>query len=56
MKDSDLPFLIGLLDSKEPCAILDQSDSSIYHHGNSTVGHEAAYLIEGFWNHRYQLN
>jgi beta-lactamase regulating signal transducer with metallopeptidase domain len=53
VKDSDLPYLIGLLDSKEPCAIMDQSRSSIYYPGNSTVGHEAAYLIEGFWNHKY---
>lgn len=53
VKESDLPHLIALLDSKEPCAFLDLSSSSIYYPGKSTVGHEAAYLIEGFWKRYY---
>ena len=48
VKESDLPYLVGLLDSKEPCALVDLSMSSIYYPGKSTIGHEAAYLIEGF--------
>jgi hypothetical protein len=53
VKESDLPYLVGLLDSKEPCAFVDLSDSSIYYPGRSTVRHEAAYLIEGFWKRYY---
>ena len=53
VKESDLPYLIGLLDSKEPCAFVHLSISSIYYPGKSTVGHEAAYLIEGFWKRYY---
>jgi hypothetical protein len=52
--ESDLPHLIELLDSTEPCACVDLSDSSIHYPGRrSTVGHEAAYLIEGFWKRYY---
>jgi hypothetical protein len=53
VKESDLPYLVRLLDSKEPCAFVDLSISSIYYPGKSTVGHEAAYLIEGFWKRHY---
>jgi len=53
VKESDLPYLVSLLDSKEPCRFVDMSDSSIYYPGKSTVGHEAAYLIEGFWKRYY---
>ena len=53
VKESDLPYLVGLLDSKEPCALVDLSMSSIYYPGKSTIGHEAAYLIEGFWKRFY---
>ena len=53
VKKSDLPYLVGLLDSQEPCALVDLSSSSIYYPGKSTVGHEAAYLIEGFWKRYY---
>jgi len=53
VKESDLPYLVGLLDSKEPCAFLDMSTSSILYPGKSSVGHEAAYLIEGFWRRYY---
>ena len=53
VKESDLPFLVGLLDSKEPCAHVVSAGSSISVSGRSTVGHEAAYLIEGFWKRYY---
>lgn len=53
VKESDIPHLVELLDSKEPCAFVDLSISSIYYPGRSTIGHEAAYLIEGFWKRQY---
>lgn len=53
VKESDLPYLVNLLDSKEPCRCVDMSISSVYYPGKSTVGHEAAYLIEGFWKRYY---
>jgi len=53
VKESDLPQLVALLDSKDPCGFIDCADSSIYYPGKSTVGHEAAYLIEGFWKRYY---
>ena len=53
VKESDLPYLVGLLDSNEPCGHVDLAISSIYIPGKSTVGHEAAYLIEGFWKRYY---
>jgi hypothetical protein len=53
VEESDLTFLVSLLDSKEPCRFVDMSISSIYYPGKSTVGHEAAYLIEGFWKRYY---
>ena len=53
VKESDLPHLIELLDSKEPCGHVALAISSIYYPGKSTVGHEAAYLIEGFWKRYY---
>jgi hypothetical protein len=42
-----------LLDSKEPCGFVPLSGSSIHYPGKSTIGHEAAYLIEGFWKRYY---
>jgi hypothetical protein len=53
VKESDLPHLIELLDSKEPCGYVDLAASSIYYPGKSTARHEAAYLIEGFWKRYY---
>ncbi len=53
VKESDLPFLVRLLDSEEPCAHVVSAESSILPTGPSTVGHEAAYLIEGFWRRCY---
>jgi hypothetical protein len=53
VKELDLPYLVSLLDSKEPCRFVDTAVSSIYSPGKSTVGHEAAYLIEGFWKRYY---
>jgi hypothetical protein len=53
VKETDLPLLISLLDSTEPCAFVDMPISSIAFPTKSTVGHEAAYLIEGFWKRYY---
>ena len=53
VKESDIPYLVSLLDSKEPCAHVVLSISSILPPGRSTVGHEAAYLIEGLWKRYY---
>jgi hypothetical protein len=53
VKESDIPHLVSLLDSQEPCGFVDMSVSSIRFPGKSTVGHEAAYLIEGFWKRYY---
>lgn len=53
VKETDLPVLVGLLNSKEPCAHVVSAESSISVSGKSTVGHEAAYLIEGFWKRYY---
>jgi hypothetical protein len=53
VKGSDIPHLVSLLDSKEPCAFVDLAASSIYSPGKSTVGHEAAYMVEGFYKRYY---
>ena len=53
VKESDISHLIGLIDSKEPCAHVVLSISSFIPSTRSTVGHEAAYLIEGFWKRYY---
>lgn len=53
VKETDLPYLVGLLDSQEPCAFVHSVVSSIHYPGRSTVRHEAAYLIEGFWKRYY---
>ncbi len=53
VKESDISSLITLLDSKEPCAHVVHSLSSIPPLNRSTVSHEAAYLIEGFWKRYY---
>ena len=50
---SDIPKLVALLDSEEPCADVSMSISSYHHQGRSTVGREAAYLIEGFRRGEY---
>ena len=48
VKESDLPALVGLLDSSEPCANVQSMVSSCIDTTRSTVGNEAAYLIEGY--------
>jgi hypothetical protein len=53
VKESDIPYLVSLLDSTQACAFADSIVSSIYFPGKSTVRHEAAYLIEGFWKRYY---
>ena len=46
--ESDLPRIVDLLDSTEPCASVSMSISSLHLESGSTVGQEAAFLIEGF--------
>lgn len=50
--EEDIPELIKLLDSKEPCAGV-MSEPSGYVPGKSTVGDQAAYMIDGFRNRIY---
>ncbi len=49
----DIGQLVGLLDSKTPCAYVVSAASSKLPHGRSTVGREAAYLLEGYRLHHY---
>jgi hypothetical protein len=49
----DIPQLIKLLNSKTPCASVAMTISSYYSDKASTIGHEAAFLIEGFRKGRY---
>ena len=51
--EQDLPGLITLLDSETPCASTVSADSSTLPPPGSTVGHEAAFLIQGFREGRY---
>jgi hypothetical protein len=54
VQPADIHYLASLLDSQEPCAFVHLSVSSIDYPGRrSTVGREAAYLIEGFWKRYY---
>jgi len=53
VKETDLPSLVALLDSTEPCANVRSMVSSVIIRERSTVGNEAAYLIEGFRKDRY---
>lgn len=48
IRESDLPDLIALLDSSERCANVTQMTSSVLINEWSTVGNEAAFLIEGY--------
>jgi hypothetical protein len=50
---SDVDALVGRLDSKTPCAYVVSAASSKLPHGRSTVGREAAYLLEGYRLHYY---
>ena len=45
---ADIPLLINLLDSKVPCSSVEMTISSDWGKHGSTVGREAANLIEGF--------
>ena len=44
---NDLPALLALTDSTEPCASVALISSSVYNGEGSTVGQEALYMIEG---------
>ena len=51
----DLPRLISLLDSADACAVVLQPPSAHLPTRASTVGHEAALLVEGFRQGRYPI-
>lgn len=53
VKESDLPALVELLDSSDPCANVQSMLSSYIDICRSTVGNEAAFLIEGYRKDRY---
>ena len=53
IKEDDLPELMNLIDSTEPCPSVRAACSSYIGTGTSTVGNEAAFLIEGYRKGRY---
>jgi len=53
IKPRHIPELIALLDSEEPCGAVAMSISSSLPTGPSSVGREAAFLIEGFRRGNY---
>ncbi len=53
IKEADLPVLVGLLHSTESCAGVINMLSSEIDSTTSTVGNEAAYLLEGYISNRY---
>jgi hypothetical protein len=53
IRAQDIPDLIRLIDSQEPCGDVKMSISSHIHWGHSTVGREAAFLIQGFRKGEY---
>lgn len=53
LRDSDIDTLMARLDCQTPCAHVVISVSSHLPQGRSTVGHEAAYLLEGYRQHFY---
>lgn len=53
IRDSDIESLMSHLDSQTPCAYVVSAASSKLPHGRSTVGREAAFLLEGYRLHYY---
>lgn len=53
VKESDVPALVKLLDSQERCANVMDLPSSYIDENWSTVGNEAAFLIDGFRSDHY---
>ena len=52
VREQDIPGLLLLLDSNQPCAgVMHEPSGSVP--GRSTVGDQAAYLIEGFKSRLY---
>jgi hypothetical protein len=49
----DLPGLLALTDSKEPCAPVALMSSSTYNSQGSTMGQEALFMIEGYRKGEY---
>ena len=53
VKINHIPDLVALLDSKEPCANVCSIYSSFLDCNKSTIGREAAFIIEGFRSGNY---
>jgi TonB family protein len=53
IKAEDIPALIKLFDAKQPCAHVVSVLSSYLPPKSSTVGNEAAYLVDGFFKGQY---
>ena len=53
LHDTDVPDLIALVDSKEPCPHVVMSRSSYLPRAHSFVGQEALFLIEGYRRGEY---
>ncbi len=53
VKESDASKLIALLNSTEPCAAVSGTWSSLHDTSPSTIGNEAAFLVEGFRKGHY---
>lgn len=54
--EAELPGLFSLLDSADPCAVVLQPISAHLPTSFSTVGHEAALLVEGFRQGHYPVS
>ena len=53
LTEDDMPRLIDLLDSEKNCAAVNSIFSSALPQQSSTIGREAAFLIEGFRSGKY---
>lgn len=53
IKEAHLSRLAALLDSNEPCVSVKAAQSSRHPFGESTMGREAAFLMDGFRQGRY---
>jgi hypothetical protein len=51
--DSDVEKLMSLLDSETPCAYVKLTVGSFQPNQRSTIGREAAFLLEGYRHHYY---
>jgi len=53
VKKENIPKLMSLIDSKEPCAAVSRTISSYFDFKGSTIGDEAAFIIMGFQKGEY---